>query len=205
MEGSRFSNPKSDVFSSQVDLIPKVQNDYRENEVDTSRQTNNKVAATRNSNATQIDDLSTLKATSGSSLKIIGKKVQVSKGADVKSAYNERRHVVIKPTPKTGQFSKIESSSLANSKLINTFGDGRRKSLREKRKHKQFNVKEKSESVGYTKFTMKGVDILYSFPKTIPVKSKQRKKKQATFGKESRKTIDWGNYIEDSYIGRCKF
>ena len=150
----------------------------------------------------QTNYLSTPKATSGSSLKIIGKEVQVSES--VKATYNVRRHVVPQPTPKTGQFSKIESSSLANSKLNNTFGDGHRKSLREKRKHKEFNIKKNSESVGYTKFTMKGVDILYSFPKTIPVKSKQRKKKQASFRKESRETINQGNYIEDSYIGRCK-
>ena len=110
-------------------------------------------------------------------------------------------HPVSNPTrqPKT----TIETLS-SNSPLKNTFGNGDSKSAREKRKDETYNLQKTSDSVGYTKFTMKGVDVLYSFPKPNLEKATKRRKKQITTSPN--KSQDAGPYVDydtnHGYIGR---
>ena len=64
--------------------------------------------------------------------------------------------------------------------LEDTFGtDDPNTSLRQKRKGTKINLEDDSNSVGYTKITMEGVDIDYSFPKPNLNNASKRKKKQA--------------------------
>ena len=90
--------------------------------------------------------------------------------------------------------------------LENTFGKVDNKSFRQKRKGPNFSLDEESNSVGYTKFTMDGVDILYSFPKETPTKASKRQKKQVTtmFQRKKKEVTNapYSDYdINKKYIG----
>ena len=95
--------------------------------------------------------------------------------------------------------------SSQESLLSHTFGNGDSgKSFREKRKNKKLNPRDESESVGYTKIKMEGVDIDYSFPKHNPLKSSTRIKKQISSYKGEPNEIEdqsFNDYYSNRYKG----
>ena len=95
--------------------------------------------------------------------------------------------------------------SSQESLLSHTFGNGDSgKSFREKRKNKKVNPRDESESVGYTKIKMEGVDIDYSFPKHNPTKSSKRIKKQISKYKGETNEIEdqsFNDYYSIHYKG----
>ena len=95
--------------------------------------------------------------------------------------------------------------SSQESLLSHTFGNGDSgKSFREKRKNKKVNPRDESESVGYTKIKMEGVDIDYSFPKHNPTKSSKRIKKQISSYKGETNEIEgqsFNDYYSNPYKG----
>ena len=136
---------------------------------------------------------------------IKAKSTPISKITRVKSS--ETIPFVVHAIPKPTHQSLQSINTLPpNSPLKNTFGNVDRKSLREKRKDANFKLRKGSDSVGYTKFTMKGVDVLYSFPKPNLAKATKRKKKQVTTFRSKSQDATFVPYVdydvEDDYIGR---
>ena len=107
---------------------------------------------------------------------------------------------ISKPTfpskPSTNTFS-------SDSLLQNTFGNIHTRSLREKRKDKKFHLKKDPDSVGYTKFTMKGVDVHYSFPKTThsQTTTTRRKKQAINYKSKSQDTLYSDLESDQMFIG----
>ena len=97
----------------------------------------------------------------------------------------------LNPTPKPtlSSFATITPNIL----LEDTFGtNDPNTSTRKKRKGSKINSQDNSNSVGFTRISMKGVDIDYSFPKPTPNNASKRKKKQT------------GNYFKESKANDIK-
>ena len=103
------------------------------------------------------------------------------------------------PKPTLSSFTTITPNIL----LEDTFGtNDPNTSTRKKRKGSKINLQDKSNSVGFTRITMKGVDIDYSFPKPTPNNASKRKKKQTeNYFKES-KPNDSEKHIRNKNIGK---
>jgi hypothetical protein len=108
-------------------------------------------------------------------------------------------HSISKPRYK----NKLSKSKVTQNVLLdNTFGKGDSKSFRQKRKGPNVPSKEESKSVGYTKITMDGVDIEYSFQD--PPKASKRQKKQVAFQRKKKEVTSQPYHDYDSnkkYIG----
>ena len=110
---------------------------------------------------------------------IRNKKVGLSsKSKDTLTRKNKPYFTRISPKPKYHASHSTSTSSPNEELLSKTFGNGDRNTFRDKRNGTKLSIKKDPDSVGFTKFTMEGVDIHYSFPKSNPSKTIKRRKKQ---------------------------